>query len=168
VYKGAIDGLGAAGTDLKSSVADANQKAVAARNARTVRNKKRVAYNKAYGVAVASVEQGAVSKDDIEKSGFLFLDPTNPGLLAPIGIDAKQDLKHSLVRLHVHFANGRRPCVVEISNDPGNPASWQRIEGGGVTRKLTSLAAGTWYARAATSRAHQQSAWYGPVAFTVK
>src|SRR5262249_11649588 len=76
VYKGVIDGLGASGTALQGSVADVAEKDAAARNARTVRNKNRVAYDKAYGVAVAAVEQGAVSKDDIEKSGFLFLDPS--------------------------------------------------------------------------------------------
>jgi hypothetical protein len=168
VYKGAIDNLGALGTGLESAVTDVVQKDAAAHNARTVRNKTRVAYDKGYGVAVAAVEQGAVSKDDIEKSGFVYLDPSNPGLVLPTGIDAKQDLKLGLVRVHVHYASGRRPCIVEISNEPANPASWQRIDGNGVTRKLTGLAAGTWYARAATTRAHQQSTWFGPIAFTVK
>ena len=167
-FKGAVDGLGNAGTALKTAVGLVVTNDAAAHVARTSRNSQRRAYDKAYGVAAKLVEQDAVSKADIEDAGFAFLDPSNPGLLLPSGITVKYDGKLSLIRVHVVYAAGRRPCVVEISVDPVTATSWQRLNGNGVKRALSGYAPGTYWIHAATVRAQVQSAWFGPVSVVVK
>jgi hypothetical protein len=167
-FKGAVDGLGNAGNALKTAVSAVTTADAAAHLARTGRDTQRSVYNKAYGVAVKLVEQDAVSKADIEDAGFVFLDPSHPGLILPSGIAVKYDGKHSLIRVHVLYAAGRRPCVVEISVDPVTATSWQRLSGNGVMRALSGYAPGTYWIHAATVRAQNQSAWFGPVSVLVK
>jgi hypothetical protein len=64
--------------------------------------------------------------------------------------------------------SGKRQCAIEISPDPAGPATFKRLDGTGMTRALQGHAAGTWWVRAATLRAKEQSDWFGPVAVIVK
>lgn len=59
-------------------------------------------------------------------------------------------------------------AVVDISADPTNPNSWTRLQGIGTVHTLSGYAPGTYWVRAASVRANEQSEFTSPVSVIVK
>jgi hypothetical protein len=59
-------------------------------------------------------------------------------------------------------------CFVEISTNPEDPAAWRRLPGVGAVHVLTDYAPGTYWVRAASARANEQSRFTEAVSVIVK
>jgi hypothetical protein len=93
---------------------------------------------------------------------------TSHALAVPLGVDVKFDANLSQVDIHVQPAPGLKHVEIEISAAPTDPNSWKRVKGNGLKRKVTGLAAGTWWVRACSVRAEEESDYTTPVAVVVK
>lgn len=136
--------------------------------ARSTRDVRRNAYDKAHGLCSANVTNHSTKAEDIHGFGFAVLTRTAQAFGPPADIEAKYDAARGVLRIHVLYALGHQPCVIELSPDPAAPGSYTRLDGTGVTRALEGYAPGTWWVRAATLRATGRSDWFGPVAVVVK
>jgi hypothetical protein len=91
------------------------------------------------------------------------------GLEMPTKVEAEYDPATGLINVLVKFGRGRaKQCVVEVTLDPTNEASYRRIEGHGAKRAIPADKAGMWWIRVATQSASDRSAWFGPVSVYVK
>jgi hypothetical protein len=168
-FKVVLDDFIASGVDYAAAdkkVSDIEAQLTQARNDRELARK---ACQDCHGAAVKQVEKHSITAADVTSSGFLFLDVQRVGLVPPSEILAKYDPGKRLLNLRVkHPVRSNARCVIEISPDPVTPTSWIRLEGNGMRRALSGYADGTWWVRAATSGAAEQSDWFGPVAVVVK
>jgi hypothetical protein len=158
-----------AASDAMKVADDAHTVADAALTAaRGVRESKVTAYDAAYDVCIAQVQQCAAAPEDVQSLGFAVFSPASYALAAPVSVQAKFDPARNLVVVYVERAPGTRVCAVEVSQNPADAASWQRLPGHGALRKLPGYAAGTHWFRAASLRATEQSAFTDPVSVIVK
>ena len=153
-FKAVIDEFIASGTAYTAAnkkVSDLEAQLNQARNDRDVARK--VCQN-CHGAAVKQVEKHSTTAADVTSCGFLFLDVQRPGVVPPSAILATFDPGKSVLNLRVKYpVKGGFKCVIEISADPTNPASWRRLEGNGLRRTLSGYAEGTCWICAATSAA---------------
>jgi hypothetical protein len=168
-YKGSIDAVVVAGSELDASIGELSDAEALAGKARGVRDGKRRAFRKANAAAVTQVERYSVKPEDITDRGYVALDPAQ-GLIPPTGILATHDPGQGTLEIHVGYPKERRAhrCVIAISGEPGGIGAYQELDGYGRRRSLPGYAPGTYYIRACTLRATKRSAWVGPVVVVVK
>lgn len=106
--------------------------------------------------------------EDITGLGMAVLGRETYTLAAPVEVNARFDITTGLIHIHVKKAPGMRNCLVEISSDPADPRSWLRLPGIGAIHTLRGYAPGTYWVRAASVRASDQSEFTTPVPVTVK
>jgi hypothetical protein len=135
---------------------------------RTLRDTKAAAYDSAYSVCVAQTEHFAKTPDDIQSVGFDVSDRASHDIAPPVGVRARFDAGANVLRIEVDQAPGIKTYLVEVSTNPNDPTSWKRIPGTGVRRKLSDLAPGVYWIRAASARASEESEFTSPIAVTVK
>lgn len=121
-----------------------------------------------HAIASTLAEKTAAKPDEVQALGFTVAGREKHALLPPVEVTARYDLVKSLVVIQVTPAKGFRTCVLEISTDLNNPASWKRIQGTGLKRTLAGYAPGTYWIRAASVRAQEESIFTTPVAVVVK
>ena len=167
-FKDSVDKLVQAGTDLATAESQVNQLEATLVKARGSRDTKRNAYDKAHSVCAAKVESLSTIPEDVQSYGFAVLSKNAPGIVPPSDIVVKYDVAKGAIRVRVIYLSGKYRCAIEIGSDPKDPASFKRVDGAGMTRALHGYAAGTWWIRAATLSAKEQSDWFGPVAVLVK
>ena len=167
-FKDAIDKLVQSGVDLAAAEAQVTQLEAALMKARSTRDVRRNAYDKAHSLCSANVENHSSKAEDVLGFGFAVHTRTAHSFGPPINIEAKYDAAKDVLRIHVLYASGQHQCAIEISPDPATPGSYTRLDGTGVTQALSGYAPGTWWVRAATLRSKERSEWFGPVAVVVK
>lgn len=136
--------------------------------AQNLRNTKLVEFDGAYSVYVANVEAHATTPEDVTGLGLALLARSSHALAAPNGIEASFDAAKGQIQLRVNKAPGMQASVVEVSADPADTAAWRRLPGFGTLHKLSGFAPGTYWARAASARANEMSAFTEPVPVVVK
>jgi hypothetical protein len=167
-FKDAVDKLIQAGLDLDGAEAQVTQLEAALIKAKSSRDARRNAYDKAYGLCSTSVENYSAKPEDVHGFGFAVLTRTAQAFGPPLNIDARHDAARDVLRVRVLYASGQHQCAVEISADPATPGSYTRLDGTGVLQVLSGYGPGTWWIRAATLRAKGRSEWFGPVPVVVK
>jgi hypothetical protein len=158
----------AAGADL--ATADSAVKAAEGMlaTARSAREAKVIDFDAAYDVYVANTEKHSVTAEDVQGVGLGVLQRGKYVLTQPAQVEARFDAVKSQIRLHVKQAPGMQACVVDVSPDPVGPATWTRLPGVGARQVLSGYAPGTYWVRAASVRASEQSEFTGPVSVIVK
>jgi hypothetical protein len=167
-FKQSIDRLIQGGSDLENAEKDVAAAELALANARVVRDAQQDAYDKAHAVCAKLIDGGSRTPADVTQYGFSVFEEKPRGLEMPNNIRLKYDPVKEILRIHVWYPSGRHTCAIEISPAPYSEATFQRLEGNGVTRALRGYAPGTWWVRAATTLGAQRSEWFGPVAVIVK
>jgi len=167
-FKEAVDKLIQAGADLAAADTQVTQLEAALVKARSSRDVRRNAYDKAYGLCSTNAENHSSKAEDIHGFGFALLTRTAQVFGPPINIEAKYDAIKEVLRIHVFYTSGHHQCAIEISPDLASPGSYTRLDGTGVTQVLAGYASGTWWIRAATLRSKDRSEWFGPVPVVVK
>jgi hypothetical protein len=160
--------LGAAGVALTAADAAVHAAKTTLATARSVLKTKVSEFDVTYDVYVAHAEKVCTTPEDITGLGLDVLDRGTYTLAAPIGVVVRFDSATSLIHIHVNKAPGMRSCVVEISPNPTDPTSWERLPGVGAIRTLRGYAPGTYWVRAASVRATDQSEFTARVAVIVK
>jgi hypothetical protein len=166
--KAAADALVSAGTDLAGALTAQNKADTQAANARDAVVEKTAAYDSAYSVFTAVLRKYAKSPADVTTLGMGTRQPVNNTLAMPIAVEAKFNVLKSAISIYIQRAPGMLTVAVEISHDPTNPASWTRLKGTGARRTVTGYTPGTYYVRAASLTAQDQSDFTDPVPVTVK
>ena len=156
------------GKDLGAAAAAVNDARVALVQAEGVFARKIDAYDAAHAVCVAQIEHDAQRPEDITSAGFSVFRRESHDLAAPLAIEARFDAGKDLVRITVKHAPGMTACVTEISADPSDPTKWQRLPGMGARHAVGGYAPGTYWVRAASMRASEQSAFTGPIPVVVR
>jgi hypothetical protein len=153
----------AAGAAL--AAADGNVQTIKSQldTALNVRAAKVVEFDAAYGVYIANVESYATTPQDVTSLGVALFAKSTYALVAPVGIDATLDAAKGRLQIHVHKVPGMKGCVVEVSPNPADPASWHRLPGFGAVHKLSGYAPGTYWVRSASARASELSEFTAPV-----
>lgn len=137
--------------------------------ARAARRAARNAWDRAYAVCTAQVEQRSLTAEDVKTYGFLTLEKSNEGLVLPSEIKVTYDPTTELVHVHVKYAGaGRHACAIEMCGNPPTAAGYQLLDGHGVKRDIKSPGTGIWWFRAATLRATEKSSFFGPVSLIIK
>lgn len=160
--------LVAAGAALKTAQSTLNAIESQLEVARGVRDTSVGAFDKAYELYVTNVEASSTTPEDAAGLGIPVRIRSAYALNAPLGVVAKFDARKNLLRVHVQRAPGTRTCIIEISTDPADPAGWRRLPGVGAVQRLSGYAPGTYWVRAASTRANEQSSFTTPVAVIVK
>jgi hypothetical protein len=166
--KESCDDVIAAGVVLAVAEAGVNTALASLVNAREVRDGAIIKYDGSYNVLVADVEKHAVNPEDVTSLMMTLAERQTHTLELPSGLVVKYDLAKSLVRVNVDLPLGAASCLIEVSTDPQNPASWKRVTGDGARRALAGYAPGTYWFRAASLRANDESPFTAPVSVTVK
>ena len=169
--KTTADDLVAAGKSLSASDVKVRNDAGVLKTSQRARQTMRSRYDKKHALYCAAVEGGAALPEDVTAAALPLLTVTTVGLLAAIGIDAKQDGRDLVILVHVKYPKGTRAkmrVALEISPDPATEASFVKVVGDGVKRSVPVAAPGKYLLRAATVVAGDQGGWVGPVAVTVK
>ena len=155
-----------------SELADANAAVIAAKvvlvQAESALARKTTAYDGALSVLAAHTEHLAESEGDVQSVGLTVLNRASYHLAPPLAVEARYDITKNLVRVNVRLPPGAQGCVTEISTDRADPTKWQRLKGMGARRALSGYAPGTYWIRAASMRAADESDFTGPVAVVVK
>jgi hypothetical protein len=167
-FKDAVDKLVQCGEDLDAAEAQVTQLEAALVKAKSSREARRSAYDKAYGLCSTNVETYSTNPEDVHSFGFAVLTKTLQPFTPPTGIEAKHDAAKDVLRIHVLYASGQHQCAIEISPDPVSPGSYTRLDGTGVLQVLSGYGPGTWWIRAATLRSKARSEWFGPVPVVIK
>jgi hypothetical protein len=166
--KVSVDSLVAAGVALGVAEAGVNTAVANLTNAREVRDGAVAKYDSTFNVLIADVEKNAVNPEDVTSIMLTLLERQTHALELPSGLTVKYDQPKALVRVNVDLPLGAASCLLEVSTDPQNPASWKRVTGDGARRALAGYAPGTYWFRAASLRANDESAFTVPVSVLVK
>jgi hypothetical protein len=167
-FKDTVDKLVQSGLDLDDAEAQVTQLEAALIKARSTRDVRRNAYDKAHGLCATHVETHSTKAEDVHGFGFAVLAKAAQAFGPPVNIEAKYDASKDVLRIRVIYTSGQHQCAIEISPDPVAPGSYTRLDGTGVTQALSGYAPGTYWVRAATVRSKDRSDWFGPVAVVVK
>lgn len=149
----------------EATVASLEVQLSAARSARAVEID---AYDAIYGVCTSKVERYATSPAEVQGAGFDVLQREKHALAAPTSVDAWFEDREQELKVRVMLPVGMSSCVVDVSNDASEPRQWTRLPGVGRRQSMSRVLPGTYFIRAATVRAHDQSAFTTPVSITVK
>ena len=167
-FKDAVDKLIQCGEDLDAAEVQVTQLEAALIKAKSTRDVRRYAYDKAHGLCSTNVENYSTKPEDVHGFGFAVLTKSTQAFGPPINIEAKHDAAKDVLRIRVLYPSGQHQCAIEISPDPASPGSYTRLDGTGVLQVIEGYAPGTWWVRAATLRSKGRSEWFGPVAVVVK
>jgi hypothetical protein len=159
--------LVAVGVSLKAAQAAVNSIESQLDVAHGVRDTRTFAFDTAYELYATSVEASSNTAEDAAGLGITVRTRTAYTLTMPLEVQARFDPRKSLIRIHVKRAPGMRTCIIEISTDPADPAGWRRLPGVGAVQALSGYAPGTYWVRAANTRASAQSEFTTPVAVFV-
>lgn len=159
-----VANLGVDVEDTQSALKTVLQQVVNMR--RTLRGKLG-AYDAAYTVFTAVVQRRATTPAEAASVGALPNAAKTYTLEMPVGIETKENLAKHWVRIQVKLPVGLRNCVIEISPQAAGPAGYQAITGIGTRRVLSHYPPGTYLVRAASTRATEQSKFFGPVVMIV-
>lgn len=140
---------------------------VALANAETSLTQRVVVYDNCFTVCVARVEQFATSETDITSACFNVFKRESYQLAMPLDIDTSFDVLKGLLRINVKQAPGMHSCITEISTDPSDATKWKRLKGLGARHTLSGYAPGTYWVRAASSTADDESDFTAPKPFVV-
>jgi hypothetical protein len=157
-----------AGTALSAAAAVSNKADSDAAAARTTVDTLTIAWDSAYGVYSANVKQYAVKSEDVSGLGLAVGERASYELAIPVAVEASYDANLGAITIHVTHAPGMTSCEIEITATPADPTSWKRIKGNGAKRTVTGYASGTYWVRAASVRAEEESDYTAPVAVIVK
>jgi hypothetical protein len=157
-----------AGLDLDAADKAAAKADLEAINAHTTRDTAEVEWNGLYDVYAALVKQNAPKPADVAALALSVLERNKHGLEIPLGLTAVFDAKASQVDIKVKPAPGLQHVEIEYSNNSADPNSWKRVKGNGLKRKITGLSAGTYWVRACSVRAEDESDYTTPIAVVVK
>ena len=105
-FKEAVDKLVQAGVDLAAAEAHVTQLEAALVKARSSRDVRRNAYDKAYGLCSTNAENHSTKAEDIHGFGFALLTRTAQAFGPPINIEAKYDAIKEVLRIHVLYTSG--------------------------------------------------------------
>ncbi|MFT3766783.1 MAG: hypothetical protein QM820_14900 [Minicystis sp.] len=135
---------------------------------RSARDAKVVEYDAAYDVCTSLIEKHAKKPEDVQGLGLGVLDRASYGMAPPIGVRARFDAAKNVISIRVELAPGMRTCVTEISATASEPRTWKRLPGVGSRPTLSGYAPGTYWIRAASTRANEESEFTTPVAVIVR
>lgn len=158
----------AAGADLSGADLAFQGALKVVETTRDTRETKLIAWNSEFDLYATLVEKYSKKAEDLSALALSALSRTEYPLVAPIKIDLRYDRTLYLIRVHVHLPEGLEACEIEMSPDPITATSWQRLVGHGAKRTVKSPTPGTWWFRAASERAEEQSAFTDPVSIVVK
>ena len=165
--KAACDALVARGAQLAAADAAVQAAELELAKARGARDVVQTGCNAAYDVCVAQVEQNATTTEEVLGLGFLVLGRGSYEIAPPTEVRARFDGARNTIRIQVLRAPGMRSFVIEFSSDV-EPRTWTRLPGLGSRRAVANLAPGTYWIRAASVRANEQSEFSAPIAVTVR
>ena len=165
--KAACDALIARGALLAAADVAVQAAELALAKARGARDGVQAGCNAAYDVCVAQVEQNATTTEEVLGLGFLVLGRGSYEIAPPTEVRARFDSARNTIRIQVLRAPGMRSFVIEFSSDV-EPRTWTRLPGLGSRRAVANLAPGTYWIRAASVRANEQSEFSAPIAVTVR
>lgn len=157
-----------AGLDLDAADKAATKADLEALNAHAARDTSQVEWDGQYDVYSALVRQNAPKAADVAALALSVLERSKNPLDVPLGVTATFDPVSSLVDVKVKPAPGLNHVGIEYSANPADPASWKRLKGNGLKRKITGLSAGTYWVRACSVRAENESDYTTAVAVVVK
>jgi hypothetical protein len=160
--------MGDAGTALDTADQAAIQADAAALATHTARDAAQIEWDACYDVFSANVSKYAKDPTDVTNLGLGLLNRVTHLLLTPLAVTATFDAATDTVLIQVKPAAGCRKVLVEYTATPSDPNSWKRAKGDGLKRKLTGLPSGTYWVRASSVRAEDESAPTVAVAVTVK
>jgi hypothetical protein len=168
VVKHACDDVIAEGVKLAAADAAVNAALATLANAREERDSALVRFDGVFNVLVSDVERNATKPADLTSLALTVLERQSYTLEAPTGLALRFDPAKSVIRVHVELPPGAASCLLEVSTDPANPASWKRVTGDGARRALAGYAPGTYWFRASSVRANDESEATTPVSVVVK
>ncbi len=149
-FKANIDRYVAAGAALDTARQNEAQARANLSKAKSDRLIARQNHDRAHAVAVTSVEDRSTTPADVKSFGFAPSQHIvrSSAVVAPSGILVSLDKKTGRVTILVQ-GNQRRPVQLEMSPDPITATSFKLMPGTAARRSLPSLAAGTYWFRAA-------------------
>jgi hypothetical protein len=156
------------GKELADADAAVNATRVELVQAESTLARKITAYDGALAVLAAHTEHLAASESDVQSVGLGVSSRASHELAPPLAVEARYDFAKGLIRVNVRLPPGAQGCVTEISTDPSDPTKWQRLKGMGARHALSGYAPGTYWIRAATMKAAEDSEFTGPAAVVVK
>lgn len=129
---------------------------------------KTVEYDAQHGVVVKLLEKYATTPEEARGAGFELLERAIYLLAPPLTIEARYDLEARALRVRVVMPPGMDVCHLELSSTPQDAASWKQLRGYGLRRKLPSLPPGTYWLRACSVVADDESDFCDPVMVVVR
>jgi hypothetical protein len=156
---------GAALAGKEAGVKDAEAKLAALREER---DEAQDAFDRCFGFLVAGVEKHALSAGEITALALALADRKTHALLPPLGLDATFDPARHAVLVEVTMPPGKATCLVEVSTNPADPASWRRVPGHGARRSISGYAPGTYWFRALCTRGNDDSDYIDAVSVQVR
>jgi hypothetical protein len=168
VVKQSCDAVVAEGAALLAAEAAVNAAVATLANARDLREMAVVKFDNALNLLISDVEKNAQNPGDVTSLALSVLDRQSYPLEIPAGLTVKYDAAKSLIRVNVDLPPGAASCLLEVSTDPSNPASWKRVTGGGARRSIAGYPPGTYWFRACSVRANDESDFTTPVSVIVK
>jgi hypothetical protein len=166
--KAAVDDVIKQTALLKTSVDTYNNARAAFVKARTALGTGLIAWDSAFDILVLNGERVCVTVDDGAALGLPVGGKTKHTFAMPIKVELTQDMKKSIVRIHVHRAPGMKGTCVETSTDPTNPALWKELDGTGAIHRIPAPSPGPLWARAATRTATAKSEFTAPTLLVVR
>lgn len=166
--KDSCDDVVVEGIKLAAAEAGVNSALAQLANAREERDSAVVRYDNALNLLVSDVEKHAAKPADVTSLTLTIQERQSHALEMPTGLSVRFDAAKNVLRVLVDLPPGAASCLLEVSVDPANPASWKRVTGDGARRTLTGYAPGTYAFRAASVRANDESEPTAPVSVIVK
>jgi hypothetical protein len=163
-----IQTLVAVGDELGASDARVRKLAEELAIAEADRDETTKRYDIQHRVCVRLAEKYSASPEEARGVGFLPLDKASYVLASPLGIDHNYDHADKVLRLRVSMPPGMDTCHLEVSTTPDDEASWKRVKGDGLRRRLRGYAPGNYWFRARSVVADDESEFCAPVLVVVK
>ena len=166
--KTACDAVVTLGADIEAREEAVQAAELVLINARSVRDAKLSEFDAAYDVCTSQIERVATSPAEVSSLGFVVLDRGSYEMAPPVAVHARFDAAKDAIRIQIEMAPGMRACVTEISADAAEPRTWKRLPGGGIRPTVSGVRPGTYWIRAASVRASEESEFTEPVAVIVR
>jgi hypothetical protein len=125
-------------------------------------------YDTQHRVCVRLVEKYSTSPEEARGMGFLPLEKATNLLAIPLGIVAKYDDDQKMLRVRINMPPGMESAHLEISTNPTDEASWKRVKGQGLRRRLLGYPPGTYWLRARSVVAEDESEFCAAVSVVVR
>jgi hypothetical protein len=166
--KDACNDVIAEGVKLAAAEATVNNALATLANAREERDSALVRFDNALNALVSDVEKHATKPAEVTSLALTVFERQSYALEAPSGLTVRFDAAKNVIRVLVELPPGAASCLLEVSTDPTAPGSWKRVTGDGARRALAGYAPGTYWFRASSVRANDESEATTPVSVMVK